>query len=47
MRGRENPQADFLSHIVYDAMIPADHLFRRLRALLDWEALAVRRCRRR
>jgi IS5 family transposase len=41
MRGHENPQADFLSHAVYDAMIPAGHLFRRLRALLDWGGLAA------
>jgi IS5 family transposase len=40
MRGREKQQTDFLSHAVYDAMIPVDHLFRRLRALLDWAALA-------
>ena len=41
MRGREKQQSDFLSHAVYDAMIPPGHLFRRLRALLDWGELAV------
>jgi len=40
MRGREKRQGDFISHSVY-ALIPRDHLFRRLRALLDWEALAA------
>ena len=40
MRGKEKRQGDFISHSVY-ALIPRDHLFRRLRALLDWEALAA------
>lgn len=41
MRGNENRQTDFLSHAVYDSLIPADHVMRRMRALVDWQALAA------
>jgi len=41
MRGKEKRQGDFLSHAVYDSLIPPDHFLRRLSALLDWEALAT------
>lgn len=41
MRGREKQQNDFLSHAVYDSLIPPDHFARRLRGLLDWKALAA------
>jgi IS5 family transposase len=41
MRGREQQQNDFLSHAVYDSLIPPDHFVRRLRALLDWRELAT------
>jgi len=40
MRGREERQGDFISNSVF-SLIPKDYLFRRLRALLDWEALAA------
>lgn len=30
MKGQENRQDDFLSHAVYDSMIPSDHFFRRV-----------------
>ena len=41
MRGKEKRQGDFLSQAIYEAKIPQDHMLRRLRALLDWEALAA------
>jgi IS5 family transposase len=41
MRGKEKRQGDFLSHAIYEAKIPKDHMLRRLRALLDWESLAA------
>jgi IS5 family transposase len=41
MRGKEQQQGDFLSHAVYDSLIPADHFVRRLRMLLNWGALAA------
>jgi len=40
MRGREKRQGNFISNSVF-SLIPKNHLFRRLRALLDWEALAA------
>ena len=40
MRGKEKRQGDFLSQAIYEAKIPQDHMLRRLRELLDWEALA-------
>jgi transposase len=40
MRGTENSQQDFLSHVIYDSLIPKDHFVRRLRELLDWGELA-------
>ena len=40
MKGEENRQDDFLSHAIYDSMNPSDHLFHRLRKLLDWNQLA-------
>jgi len=48
MRGKEKRQGDFLSHAIYDSLIPPDHFLRRLRSLLDWEALAeeIRDCYR-
>ena len=39
MRGKEKRQGDFISDSVY-SLIPKNHFFRRLRELLDWEALA-------
>ena len=40
MRGKEKRQGDFISDSVY-SLIPKNHFFRRLRELLDWEALAA------
>jgi IS5 family transposase len=40
MRGKENQQHDFLSHAIYDSLIPKDHFVRRLRGLLDWHDLS-------
>lgn len=40
MRGRENSQDDFLSHAIYDSLIPSDHFVRKLKDLLDWQDLA-------
>ena len=39
MRGKEKRQGDFISNSVF-SLIPKNHFFRRLRELLDWEALA-------
>jgi len=40
MKGKEDKQDDFLSHAIYDSLIPKDHIVRRLLALLDWHDLA-------
>jgi len=40
MKGKEKQQGDFLSHAIYDSLIPHDHFVRRLKALLDWQDLA-------
>jgi transposase len=40
MRGAEKQRHDFLSHALYDSLIPKDHFVHRLRELLDWSDLA-------
>lgn len=40
MKGQEKQQGDFLSHAIYDSLIPKDHFVRRLRELLDWHDLS-------
>jgi transposase len=40
MRGAEKQQQDFLSHAIYDSLIPKDNFVRRLRVLLDFSDLA-------
>ena len=40
MRGIEKSQGDFFSHRIYEMRIPADHILRCLKPLLDWRELA-------
>jgi len=40
VRGQQKRQKDFYSEAIYEPIIPKDHILRRLKDLLDWEALA-------